>query len=84
LALTLGTPDDRDRFGLHFAWNLNLGTQFDFRLSNFDEIPWTFGVNAIALVLFIYLFRRSGDSLRVKNAEPSQPATENAPEHNQS
>lgn len=56
-AFTVGTPEDTDRIGIHFGWNLLFGTHFRFRLGAYRESPSAFGVNAVALALFILLLR---------------------------
>jgi len=56
-AITLGTPEDTGRFGLHLGWDLLFGTSFQFSVGSYHDVPWTFGVNVVALILFIVLFR---------------------------
>lgn len=74
-AVTLGTPDETSRFGLHLGWNLLFGTHFQFRVGGFHDIPWTFGVNVVALVLLGAVLKS------VRNLEPKKkPANSEVPE----
>jgi hypothetical protein len=61
-AITLGTPEDTDRFGLHLGLDMLFGTNFQFRIGSYHDVPWTFGVNVVALILFIVLFRYTRSS----------------------
>ena len=57
-AITLGTPEDTSRVGLHLGWNLlYFGAHFLFRAWAYQDIPWTFGVNAVPVVLIVLLLR---------------------------
>lgn len=73
-AITLGTPEDSDRIGIHLGCNFLFGTHFQFRLGPYHETPSAFGVNAVALALFILLLRsrrysRAGQSQRPRDGE---------------
>lgn len=59
--VALETPENPVRTGIHFAWNLMLGTHFIFRISGHNDFAWSFGINAAA-VLLIFLLRRSNRS----------------------
>lgn len=58
-AFTLGTPDDSDRIGLHLGWNLLVGSHCLFRFADYQEVPWTFGVNLVPLILMTLMLRSS-------------------------
>ena len=72
-AITLGTPEETDRVGLHVGWNLLFGTHFQFRVGAYQDIPWAIGVNAVGLVLFI-LVLRSNRSLGEVERQPTATA----------
>lgn len=68
-ATTLGTPENSDRLGVHFGWNLNIGAHFLFRLGSYEDVPLTIGINVVALILFIILFRFTQSSKAKQHAE---------------
>jgi len=60
--ITLGTPADADRFGVHLGWNLLFGTNYQFRVGAYRDMPTTLGVNVVALFLFIPLLQSTRSS----------------------
>ena len=67
-AITLGTPEDTDRIGIHLGWNFLFGTHFQFRVGTYQETPLALGVNAVAVALVIFLLRYSRDEQRQRAA----------------
>lgn len=58
-AITLGTPENPDQFGLRLGTNLFFGSLCRFRFGAYHEIPLAVGVNTVALVLLILLLRET-------------------------
>jgi hypothetical protein len=56
-AITLGTPEETDRIGVHFGGSLFFGAHFQFRLGSNVDIPISVGVNVVAVVLLVLLVR---------------------------
>jgi hypothetical protein len=59
-AITLGTPEETDRIGVHLGGSLLFGAHFQFRLGSNVDVPISVGVNVVAVVLLVLLVRANG------------------------
>ena len=73
VAVTVGEPEVAGNVGFHLGFSAQFGSLF--RVAGFQEIPWSLGVNLIA-VLMLVLLRRS-----VQASSPTlQPLTSDSNE----
>lgn len=68
-AVTLGTPDQSNRFGLHLGFSMQFGTIANGNIGSYEEVPWTVGANVFALILFILLLRNRRLDKALKESE---------------
>ena len=70
-AITLGTPEETNRIGIHFGGSLFFGAHFQFRFGSSVDVPISVGVNVAALVLLFLLLR--ANQIRVQTPDLPMP-----------
>ncbi|HTX74851.1 MAG TPA: hypothetical protein VMD29_01510 [Terracidiphilus sp.] len=81
LEIALGPPQETGRFGLYAAWYMHFGAYFRFHVGGSGDDPLAFGVNVIALVLFILVLRSNRLSHKASQQTVAASAVDNAPIH---
>jgi hypothetical protein len=75
-AITLGTPEETGRIGVHFGGSSFFGANFLVRLGSNLDVPFSVGVNVVAVVLLGLLLR--ANRIDAQTSDPARPTPESS------